>query len=136
MKYAKGACQCQKIKFRVLMPVSWEGHCHCSQCQQLHGAAFVTWTGFKTDDFEIVDPKKYFKIFDSGTADRGFCLHCGSSFYFKYNIKSDQDEWKDYVYFARANIQTEIKCIPSQHIYYKSHVSWFSVLDDLPKREN
>lgn len=136
MKYAKGSCQCGEVKFKVALPVSWEGHCHCFQCQQLHGAAFATWTGFKTDDFKIFDTENKFKIYNSGTANRGFCSNCGSSFYFKYNDNATQLDWKDYVYFARANISTELDHKPSQHIYYSSHAKWFDILDDLPKRED
>ena len=46
--YAEGGCYCGKVKFKAALPAFWAGHCHCTQCQRLHGAAFVTWVGFKT----------------------------------------------------------------------------------------
>lgn len=118
------------------MPPEWVGHCHCHchQCQQIHGAAFVTWVGFKTDDFEINDPENFFTIYDSGKADRGFCSNCGSSFYFKNNKNSEENEWRGFVYFTRANIETDIHFEPQERIFYKSHAPWFSISDDLPRK--
>ena len=135
MQYAKGACQCKKVQFEVAMPPSWVGHCHCHQCQQIHGAAFVTWIGFRTADYKIIDPKNLFKIYNSGKADRGFCSSCGSSFYFKRNKKSDASDWKDFVYFTRTNIITNLGLEPQEHIFYGSRVSWISISDNLPKKD-
>lgn len=104
--------------------------------QRLSGSAFVTWTWFKTNDFKIIDKENYFKIYNSGTADRWFCLNCWSSFYFKYNDNSDLELWTDYVYFSKTNIITELDNFPSKHICYESHVKWIHLLDSLPKKEN
>lgn len=136
MNYAKGSCYCQKVKFQVAMPPSWGGHCHCHQCQKLHGAAFVTWIGFETNDFKIIDPKNKFKIFDKGNADIGFCTNCGSTFYFKYNKGCPKPVWRKSVYFARPNIHTKIVYKPTKHIYYNSRAPWFKFKDNLPKRKN
>src|SRR3989338_8889820 len=135
MKYATGSCQCKKVKFQVAMPPSWGGHCHCHQCQQIHGTAFATWIGFKTDDYGIIDPENLFKIYDSGKADRGFCSNCGSSFYFKNNAKSSVNEWRDFVYFTKANIATDIDFEPQEHIFYESRAPWICISDNLPKKD-
>ena len=118
------------------MPANWIGHCHCNQCKQLHGAAFVTWAGFKTDDFEVIDPDNLFKTYNSWRADRGFCTNCWSSFYFKYNDNDTSYDRNKYVYFTRANIETKINVKPVEHIHFDSHADWFDILDDLPKRKS
>lgn len=134
MNCARGSCQCKKVSFEVSLPISWDGHCHCTQCQKIHGAAFVTWVGFKTDNFKILDPENKFRTYNSGIADRGFCSNCGSSFYFKYNSNiTPQMDWKGFVYFTRTNITTELNHAPAQHIYYGSHVKWFHFSDNVPK---
>src|SRR3990167_154191 len=127
MKYAEGSCQCKKVKFQVAIPATWSGHCHCHQCQQIHGAAFVTWVGFETDDYKIIDPEKKFKIYNSGKADRGFCSNCGSSFYFKYNKGYEVSKWKNFVYFTKTNIDTDISFEPKEHIFYESHAPWICI---------
>jgi len=117
------------------MPPKWSGHCHCHQCQRIHGAAFATWIGFKTSDYEIVDPEGLFKIYDSGKADRGFCSHCGSSFFFKNHPENEATEWKGYIYFTKANITTDIDFEPQEHIFYESHAPWIQIADELPKKD-
>jgi len=130
MKYAQGACQCQKIKFKVALPPFWAGHCHCHQCQQIHGAAFVTWVGFSGKDFKLIDPQKQFKTYNSGKAERGFCQNCGSSFYFRYAAKKKSQD----IYLTRTSIKTKLELKPSEHIYYDSHVDWIKITDQLPKK--
>jgi hypothetical protein len=133
MKYAQGSCYCKKVKFKVALPPFWNGHCHCHQCQRLQGAAFATWVGFKTKGLKILDPHRTFKTFNKGNADIGFCVHCGTTFYFRYNKKGGKP--KNAIYFSRANIHTRIALKPSEHIYYESHAPWFKVNDGLPKRK-
>lgn len=133
MSYAKGSCQCKKVQFQVAMPPAWITHCHCLQCQQIHGAAFATWVGFQTPDFEIIDPDDNFSIYNSGKADRGFCNNCGSSFYFKNSTPDEATQWNGYVYFSRPNIQTPIDRTADEHLHYESHASWVTIQDKLPK---
>jgi hypothetical protein len=134
--YAHGSCFCKKIKFRVALPAHWVGHCHCTQCQRLHGSAFTTWTTFKTDDYTIDDPERVFRTIDTGRADRGFCSQCGSSFYFKYHPGlADAEEWENSICFTLANFETPIAHRPECHIYYDFHAAWLDGFEDLPEFE-
>ncbi|MBI5469970.1 GFA family protein [Candidatus Kaiserbacteria bacterium] len=135
MNYAEGGCYCGKVQFKVPMPAAWAGHCHCTQCQRLHGAAFVTWIGFKTPDYEIIDREGMFSTFSTGYADHGFCKNCGSPFYFKYTKTSDiiGPEWLEHVYFARPNFTTDPGIEPTHNIFYKTHAQWIENIFNLPK---
>ncbi|MGE5337814.1 MAG: GFA family protein, partial [Gemmatimonadota bacterium] len=42
---AVGSCLCGAVGFEFELPPKWVAHCHCTQCQRAHGAAFVTWVG-------------------------------------------------------------------------------------------
>lgn len=131
----EGACGCGEITFEVkAQKPSWCGHCHCNQCQKIHGAPYVTWVGFHADSYAIKDPKEYFKVYKSSVADRGFCSNCGSNFYFRYHDKKHKFYRKDAVLFARPNIDTDLKIEPLEHIYYASKKDWYPVDDDLSKR--
>jgi len=125
MEYAEGGCYCGKVKFKVLLPAFWAGHCHCTQCQRLHGAAFVTWVGFRTEA-EVIDPEKQFKKFSTNIAEQGFCLTCGSSFYFRYTNATERggQEWLGVTYFARANFINDPGIEPDHNIFYDSHAKW------------
>jgi hypothetical protein len=120
MAYAEGSCYCGKVKFKAALPAFWAGHCHCTQCQRLHGAAFVTWVGFK--EAKVIDPEKKFKKISTGIAEQGFCKNCGSTFYFKYT-KAEQ-EWLGIIYFARANFFNDPGIEPDHNIFYESHAKW------------
>jgi len=125
MVYAEGGCYCGKVKFKAALPAFWAGHCHCTQCQRLHGAAFVTWVGFKTEA-ELIDPDKQFKTFSTGIAEQGFCQNCGSTFYFRYKKERERggQEWLEVTYFARANFLNDPGIAPDHNIFYESHAKW------------
>lgn len=131
MNTVTGSCLCGKITFKTKLPVLWAGHCHCQQCQKAHGSAYATWINFSSAN--ISDPKKYFILYDSGTAHRGFCKNCGSSFYFKYHEKETNPLRNDgSVYFTRANIQTPLEPLEYQNIYYHFHAPWAEYIENLP----
>ena len=122
---AEGGCYCGKVKFKATLPAFWAGHCHCTQCQRLHGAAFVTWVGFKTPA-KVINPEKQFKTFSTGVAEQGFCQNCGSTFYFRYTKKRERggQEWFEVTYFARANFLNDPGIEPDHNIFYESHAKW------------
>lgn len=135
MEYAEGQCYCGKVKFKVKMPADWAGHCHCTQCQRLHGAAFATWIGFNTKDWEVIDPEGVFSTFTANVSEHGFCKNCGSPFFFRYTATNDivGPEWLEYAYFARANFTTDPGLEPDRNIFYKTHAEWIENIFELPK---
>ena len=135
MEYAEGGCYCGKVRFRVAMPAAWAGHCHCTQCQRLNGAAFVTWIGFKTKDWEIIDPEGQFATYPLAISEHGFCRNCGSPFFFRYTKASERvsAEWLEYVYFTRPNFTSDPGIEPTHNIFYPFHAEWAENMLDLPK---
>jgi hypothetical protein len=133
--YAEGSCFCGKVTFRAARPAHWIGHCHCTQCRRISGAAFVTWAGFKTDDYAIHDPEGLFRRYSSGRAERGICSGCGSPFYFRYDRPhaDAKDGWDKGVFFTLANINPPFNQKPECHIYYEDHAKWLDHFEDLPK---
>ena len=126
---AQGACLCGAIRFTIGLPTIWVAHCHCTQCQRAHGAAFVTWVGAATERFKCDDPQGVLRWFASSKeAERGFCSRCGSSLFFR------SSSWPGETHIARANFSTPLDREPQQHGYYDSRVEWFEVNDALPKK--
>jgi hypothetical protein len=44
---------CGAVRFRAQWPTKWIAHCHCTTRRRDHGAPFVTWAGFQTEQFEL-----------------------------------------------------------------------------------
>jgi len=104
-------------------------HCHCTQCQRAHGAAFVTWVGVATERFSCEDVQGVLRWFASSPqAERGYCGGCGSSLFFR------STQWPGETHIARANFTSLLDREPAQHGYYNTHVAWFQVNDALPKK--
>jgi len=125
----KGGCFCGGIKFTFKNPVTSIGHCHCTICQKIHGAAFVTWASVFKKNVKIVDANGLLNWFDSSEkAQRGFCRQCGSHLFFQ--PKNNPDE----IHIALAVISTKIRQKPQLHGCYDKAVDWFRVEDTLPKK--
>ena len=126
---ASGQCLCGAVSFFMEFPSKWVAHCHCTMCQRSNGAAFVTWVSI--DDSQV-------RIDDSGTvlkwhsytpeAQRGFCAQCGSSMFFR------SEKWPGEIHITLANFIGPVDREPQIHAYYDTHVLWFSVNDELPKK--
>jgi hypothetical protein len=75
-----GRCECGRIQFEVDGEIEDFGHCHCSQCRRLHGAAYATFAGVSRDKFRYVSGETDTKIYASSESkDCVFCAESGSS---------------------------------------------------------
>jgi hypothetical protein len=128
---ASGKCLCGAVSFFMEFPSKWIAHCHCTQCQRAHGAAFVTWISASEAQVAILDPETLLNWYASSPeAERGFCSRCGSSLFFR------SSKWPGELHVARANFWEPVDREPEVHGYYDTHVSWFIVKDDLPKESD
>lgn len=122
----EGSCLCGAVGFRVKPPTLWCAHCHCTMCQRAHGAAFVTWVGTAADSVTIDDTRLRWHR-SSAQAERGFCIVCGSTLFFR------SERWPGELHIVRANFHGEIDREPEAHAFYATHVPWFPLHDSLPK---
>ncbi len=126
---AFGQCLCGAVSFGIRFPSRWIAHCHCTQCQRAHGAAFVTWVSVTVEQFQWQDPHGYLRWYKSSDyAERGFCSQCGSSLFFR------SSRWPGEVHIVRANFFDPLDKEPQVHGYYDTHVSWVRLADELPKK--
>ncbi|PCI70141.1 MAG: hypothetical protein COB38_07560 [Gammaproteobacteria bacterium] len=126
---SSGQCLCGSVSFKVEMPTNWMAHCHCTLCQKAHGSAFVTWVGVNKERVIIDDSENSLTWFKSSkNAERGFCDLCGSSLFFR------SENWANELHIVRANFTGALDREPQSHGYYDTHVSWFSVNDNLQKK--
>ncbi len=142
---SEGQCYCGKIRYLCSSPPTSFQHCHCSQCQGLHGASFVTWVGFRTKDCRIEDPENILKIFHTEKAERAFCGHCGTHFCFRYTQPDTTLDQQHFTYFAATTLtQIPIKLSDEinperygnrQHIFEENQPYWSRDFVHTPKHQ-
>lgn len=124
-----GSCLCGEVRFSASLPTKWVAHCHCTYCRRAHGAAFVTWAGFSTEQVSIdADGRAPTWHSSSPGAERAFCPRCGSPMFFR------STRWPGEMHVARALIADPLDRDPSAHVFYETHVPWLQVNDELPKK--
>jgi hypothetical protein len=125
----RGGCHCGAVRFRASGPTLWVAHCHCSDCRRAHGAAFVTWAGFRQEQVAVEPGARAPRWYASSPgARRAFCPVCGSPMFF------ESTRWPGETHVARALIEAELDKAPSAHVFWESHVDWLDGADGLPRK--
>ncbi|MGO9518215.1 MAG: GFA family protein [Candidatus Korobacteraceae bacterium] len=130
----EGQCYCGEITYNaVARPTSFL-HCHCTQCQRIHGASFVSWVGFKSDHCGIDDPANLARIISTGKANRIFCSNCGTHFCFYYDVPENKLGQQHYTFFAATTITRTTAKLSNNinpvhyrkflHIYKETQPEW------------
>jgi len=123
---ARGGCLCGAVQFEVRLPSKWCAHCHCSMCRKAHGAGFVTWVGFESDDFTLKKGDHHLKWYESSPgARRGFCSTCGSTMLF------EAERWSGETHVALGCIDDPIDRKPQANSFFDAHVTWMPIDDAL-----
>jgi hypothetical protein len=123
-----GSCYCGAVAFEVTPPARFCAHCHCQNCRRAHGAAFVTWIGFKAEQVHITSGREYLTRYLTETgATRSFCRTCGSTLFY------EGPRWAGEVHIALANLHGDIGKRPGGHVYVDHKASWWEINDDLPR---
>lgn len=123
---ARGSCLCGKVHFEVQLPSKWCGHCHCSLCRKAHGAGYVTWVGFQSEQFRLTSGEDSLKWFTSSAgARRGFCSDCGSTLLF------EADRWPGETHVALGCFDDEIDRLPQANSFFDTHVNWMPINESL-----
>jgi len=123
-----GTCLCGDVQFEVTLPSLWCAHCHCSNCRRAHGAAFVTFVGFATDQFRVTSGSESRVCYLTETgATRSFCNRCGST------LTYESPRWPGEVHVALANLEGPIDRAPASHVYVDHKAAWWEIADSLPQ---
>ena len=123
----EGHCLCGAVRFEVDPPCRFCAHCHCQNCRRAHGAAFVTWVGYPTDQFRLTAGERNLSRYLTDTdAIRSFCSTCGTTLFY------EGPRWENEIHVARAVIDGEIEKAPQAHVYVDHKASWDEISDDLP----
>lgn len=129
-KTLDGSCQCGRVRYRVKGEPREMGHCHCTDCRKMHGAAFATYVGVPCSGFAWVQGEDRLTTFkaESGTI-RAFCRVCGSS------LTSRIDSEPENIYITAGTLDSPISKRPEYNIWVRSRAPWFEIRDGLPQKE-
>ena len=123
-----GSCLCGAVRFAVRLPSRFCAHCHCPNCRRAHGAAFVTWAGFKEEQVRLLSGEEALRRYLTDTgATRSFCSRCGSPLFY------EGPRWPGEVHVALASLEGQIDRAPSAHVYVDDRAEWWSIADALPQ---
>jgi len=121
-KQTNGSCLCGAIEFQAGLPSKWCAHCHCSMCRKAHGAGYVTWVGFETDQVHFMQGEQALTWYESSPgAQRGFCRHCGSTLFFR------SESWTGELHIVLACINEPIDRQPQANVFFDKHVNWMPI---------
>ena len=124
-----GSCLCGAVRFSVRLPTKWVAHCHCTFCRRAHGAPFVTWAGYESEQFQLEPQAQEPRWYESSPgARRASCPTCGTPMFF------ESTRWPGEIHIARALLPDGLDKEPSGHVFYEAHVPWLSIEDALHKK--
>ena len=121
-----GRCECNKVRFTVSSSITDFGHCHCSQCRRLHGAAYATFAGVARESFCYTAGQKQLKIYmSSAHNERVFCANCGST------LMVIPFQEPEVFYLSMSAIESQPLLPTAYHAWVDSKAYWHTIIDDL-----
>jgi hypothetical protein len=124
----EGSCLCGAVRYRVSGPFGEMDNCHCTDCRKSHGAAFATYLEVPWKGLEFLSGREKLETFRAGSGTkRSFCRTCGSTLI----CWSDDD--KEIVEIAAGTLDTPTTRRPRSHIFVRSKVPWYDILDGAPQ---
>jgi hypothetical protein len=122
-----GACSCEGVRFELTPPSKFCAHCHCQNCRRAHGAAFVTYAGFRKEQIVVDGADKLVRYETDTGATRSFCGRCGSTLFY------EGPRWPGEVHVALANVAGPLDRAPGAHVYVDHKADWLEIGDSLPR---
>lgn len=125
-----GCCECRRVRFEVDGEIRDFGHCHCSQCRRLHGAAYATFAGVEQAQFRYVAGETDLKVYVSSEVNnRVFCGVCGSP------ILVEPKDHPSRLYLSMSTIEGNPPHPTAYHAWVESKAPWYEINDGLEKFE-
>jgi hypothetical protein len=124
---SSGSCLCGAVTFRVDGPLREVVYCHCGQCRRQTGLYYAS-TNAADKDLTVAGGENiiWYKSSDKGS--RGFCKHCGSALFWKY-------EGLDNISIQAGSLDQPSGLVPGYHIFCEDKGDFYAIEDGLPQYE-
>jgi hypothetical protein len=124
----EGGCSCGAVRYRLTSDPLFIHCCHCLNCQQQTGSAFVVNLLIEADRVELLaaEPQPIDAPRDDGSMQRIFrCPTCQVAVFSQYTYPE--------VWFVRGGTLDEPSAVaPDVHIFTKSKLPWVTLPDSVP----
>ena len=124
----EGGCACGTVRYRLASEPLFVHCCHCLNCQQQTGSAFVINLLIEADRVELLagEPQPVDVPRDDGSMQRIFrCPTCQVAVFSQYTHPE--------VRFVRAGTLDEPRSVvPDVHFFTRSKVGWVTLPDSAP----
>jgi hypothetical protein len=120
-----GSCLCGTISFSVSGPLREVVFCHCGQCRKQTGLFYAS-TNASDADLKISGAESISWYQSSPTARRGFCKHCGSALFWKY-------DGLDVTSIQAGAFDKPTGLVAGYHIFCADKGDFYDIDDGLPQ---
>lgn len=127
--FHQGGCLCGAIRYSFQGEPEWSSHCHCRSCQKATGAAFTTWVGLNSENFEVIKGQITVCNTSQGV-ERGFCNQCGTSLSYVA-----EEGWPGQISILAPTLDDPAIATPTSHVYVEHQLPWVKLDDGLPRHE-
>ncbi len=127
-----GSCACGAIRYECAGAPRYMGNCHCRDCQQATGGAYMPVVVVKESEFTLLsgEPSWFERIADSGNLmGRAFCPACGSPLFLTNNSHTEIRA------LYAGSLDDPSSYEPSREIYVASAQPWCLLHPDLTHDE-
>ena len=117
-----GQCHCGAIEYEADVDPARVTICHCTDCQNLTGAAYRVTVAASMKSFRLIrgSPKTYVKVADSGNRRaQVFCADCGSHLYAHAAVENPER-----LGIRVGCLQERAALVPRKRIWCSSALPW------------
>lgn len=125
----EGGCRCRAVRYRAEGAPLWVVHCHCRDCRQVAGTAFVTWIGFRANQVSFTrgDAARA-RYASSPGVTRTFCATCGTPLSF------EGETFPGEIHLMVGTLDDPAAVTPTHHIWTSEALPWALPSDGLKRR--
>lgn len=120
-----GGCLCGAVRYEVRGPLRPVVNCHCSQCRRTSGH-FVAATAALPENLTLTVSEGLRWYRSSEKAQRGFCVHCGSSLFW-------EPASGDRIVIMAGTLDEPTGLRTAAHIFVGDASDYYEIDDDLPR---
>ena len=128
-----GGCMCGAIRYETHGETTGALNCHCESCRRHTGAPMATLAVYMVNQVRFSGDERGIYESTPGVG-RGFCAKCGTS------LTWEAESLRGVGAVCALHISTfddpeapALKAVG--HTFYGERISWFDVVDDLPRYE-
>lgn len=120
-----GGCLCGSVRFTAAAPLREVVACHCRECRKQSGH-FYAMTSVPLDRFKLSLGHGLTWYRASGTAQRGFCRHCGSVLFWQPDAEAR-------ISIAAGAFDGMLGVRIARHIHCAEQGDYYDIADGVPQ---